>query len=110
MTTTLDSGWLTVPPDSPTFWLPAKADVDSVRPGDYVQLIFKDRERLWVKVTAIRLTDAGTEKVFEGGLANESVCFEELRFGDEIAFGPEYIIGIHLEHCRCVSCMAAELF
>lgn len=78
------------PPLARGFHLPRREDLLSLRPGDYVKLVFTDgskRERMWVKLIDCSFTDA-----WEGSLANQPVHIEGLNFGDTGLFHPLDVI------------------
>lgn len=54
--------------------------IDELAIGDFVKISFRQRERMWIKVTEI---DGDTAK---GTLANHPMTIEELSKGDEVSF------------------------
>jgi hypothetical protein len=76
-----------------TYSIPRRAVRESLRPGDYVKLLFAvdppagwvEVERMWVEVTASR-TDG-----YSGRLANQPRYLSNLNPGDQVVFGPEHV-------------------
>lgn len=80
-----------------TFFIPTRAERESVQPGDLVKLLFEvldpaddlpSAERMWVKVTAV---DGGR---LVGELDNEPAALQSIGPGSRIEFGPEHIISL----------------
>jgi uncharacterized protein YegJ (DUF2314 family) len=80
-----------------TFFIPTRAERESVQPGDLVRLLFEvldpaddmpSAERMWVKVTAV---DGGR---LVGELDNEPAALQSIGPGGRIEFGPEHIISL----------------
>ena len=70
-----------------TFELPSKKRINSINVGDFVKLIFDDKERMWVKIT-LRIKDK-----WKGTLANNAVTMD-LVYGDIINFHTKNIIDV----------------
>ena len=70
-------------PDS--FFLPEHNEIASIKPGDCVQLIFNDKERMWVQVTH------RDKDNFEGTLSSFPLIIDTVQFGDIITFKTKYI-------------------
>lgn len=79
-----------------SFEIPPREDREQLSVGDLVKLVFLDRdgcgERMWVEITHTQ-TDAVTEH-YCGRLRNDPVQIDDLRYGDEIAFGPHHVTAI----------------
>jgi hypothetical protein len=78
-----------------TFWIPDKADRDSLQPGDIAKVIFKTYtgdgftgERIWVKVTG----RIGNKYI--GKLDNIPFIIAN-KLGDRVCFRAEHVIDIH---------------
>jgi hypothetical protein len=80
-----------------TFFIPTRAERESVEPGDLVKLLFEvvnatddmpSAERMWVKVT---VADGGR---YVGELDNEPAALQSIGPGSRIEFGPEHIISL----------------
>lgn len=76
-----------------TFWRPSDADLDDVKPGDLVKLIFcsseaESSERMWVEVLL------KTDNTFKGKLRNRPVSPVFGQFGDTITFEKKHIAAI----------------
>lgn len=71
-----------------TFDIPAESERNNVKRGDYVKLIFDDKERMWVKVKKHK------GKKLIGVINNEPVLIEDVKFGDKVEFEPKNIIDI----------------
>lgn len=78
-----------------SFFIPDRAERDSLQAGDLAKLLFEisepdpglpDAERMWVSVTG-RDADGYT-----GVLTNEPALITTVRQGDAIRFGPEHVI------------------
>jgi uncharacterized protein YegJ (DUF2314 family) len=76
------------------FWIPDKADRDSLQPGDIVKVIFKTYtgdniagERIWIEVTG-RVGDK-----YIGRLDNEPFIIAG-KYGDRVYFRAEHVIDI----------------
>ena len=78
-----------------TFWVPSDEDVDSIRGGDLVKLIFTQRdgwtERMWVQVSKV-----GRRK-FTGRLADEPFGFCRLHAEDKVSFKREDVIDVDID-------------
>ncbi|OEJ12998.1 hypothetical protein BFL38_00060 [Brachyspira hampsonii] len=77
-----------------TFKIPSKEETYSLKPDDYVKLIFTEEnavpERMWVKITNINGNN------FTGILDNDPYCLKSVKCGDKIVFKTENIIDIDL--------------
>jgi len=79
-----------------TFVTLPRKDRKSLRSGDSAKLIFDDKERRWVDVTAV-FPDGS----YEGVLANEPVSVK-ISVGDTVRFGPEHVLDFELAGRRTV--------
>jgi hypothetical protein len=76
-----------------TFWIPDRADRDSLQPGDVAKVIFKtytgdvSGERIWIEVTG-RVGDKYT-----GRLGNKPFIIAG-KYGDRVYFRAEHVIDI----------------
>ncbi len=93
VTYTLDDGAETHREFPDTFQIPAQADRESLRPDDFVKLIFRiefdDKahvERMWVRVTEVR------PEFYVGVLDNDPYCTDEIRSGMRVEFHADHII------------------
>jgi hypothetical protein len=76
-----------------TYSIPRRAVRESLRPGDYVKLLFAvvppagwvEVERMWVEVIA-----SGSDG-YSGRLSNQPLHLPSLKLGDQVAFGPEHV-------------------
>jgi hypothetical protein len=86
----------------PMFQIPDLSTRRRLTTGMYVKLGFTDRdgqpdrargERMWVQITDVIASDAGTI-VYLGTLSNDPITFddEELKRGDNVTFGPEHVM------------------
>lgn len=76
-----------------TFQLPSPAELENVRVGDHVKLIWERTtedggERMWVRIDS---HDAG---VYTGRLANVPVRITELSLGQTVQFERRHIIAV----------------
>jgi hypothetical protein len=79
-----------------TFFLPHPGEVETLRPGDQVKLIFQslpestewDSEKMWVKVT-----ECGTVKL-QGMLANRPADMPQLKPGAKVEFEPFHVVDL----------------
>lgn len=73
-----------------TFKIPPQKEIDSLKDGDYVKLIFAEEntaaERMWVKITEINGDN------FIGILDNDPYGLKSVKCGDKIVFKTENII------------------
>jgi len=74
----------------PTFQIPNRERRERIRPGMFVKLIFDDKERMWVKVTAA----AGARPVRYWGRIASTPVATPYQFDESVTFGPEHIIAI----------------
>lgn len=79
-----------------TFWIPERAERDSLLPGQLVKLIFRlsvdgeeHVERMWVQIRS-RSGDG-----YVGVLDNDPYCTNELRAGAEVRFVEAHVIQVH---------------
>ncbi len=70
-----------------TFHIPTLEQIEALQPGDFVKLIFEDRERMWVKITSRE----GDE--FTGVLNNDPVIVD-MKCGDKVLFYSRHIASI----------------
>jgi hypothetical protein len=76
-----------------TYSIPRRIVRESLRPGDFVKLVFKvdppvpraSAERMWVEVTHLSYGR------YRSNLANDPDYIPELHHGDLIEFGPEHV-------------------
>lgn len=77
-----------------TFKIPPQKEIDSLKPDDYVKLIFTEEnaaaERMWVKITNINGDN------FTGILDNDPYSLKSVKCGDEIIFKTDNIIDTYL--------------
>jgi uncharacterized protein YegJ (DUF2314 family) len=95
---TLDNGEELNKESPETFFIPARAQRDTLLRGELVKLIFRmslgdnvQVERMWVIIKS--RTDTG----YIGTLDNDPFCTKELQTGAEVVFGPEHVIQIYEE-------------
>lgn len=83
-----------------TFLIPAKKEIDNLKIGTLVKLIFVMKkplengchaERMWVKITSIKSGN------FTGVLNNDPYYLKSIRCGDTITFKAENIAAIYVE-------------
>lgn len=76
-----------------TFWIPEKAERESLPPGSIVKCIFQNKrdpaERMWVIVKE-KLED-GTYR----GELNNHPAFIQAKAGDDVFFSAKHVIQIH---------------
>ena len=73
-------------PDS--FEIPSNEELNSLKAGDYVKLIFGGKERMWVEITSL-----DSDNNYKGKLSNVPL-FIDFEFGDIITFKREHICSI----------------
>lgn len=82
---------------SRSFFIPSRAERESLRPGDLAKLLFEitepgpgmpSAERMWVGVTS---TDA---QGYQGVLRSVPKVITAIRHGDAVRFGPEHVLSI----------------
>jgi hypothetical protein len=80
-----------------SFFIPSRAERESVAPGDLVRLMFElvdpaddepRAERMWVQVTEVR------RGRYVGTLDNQPVALTSIGPGSQVEFGPEHIIAL----------------
>jgi hypothetical protein len=82
-----------------TFHLPLDAELEAIRPGDFVKLMFRGApagrewavERMWVIVTAV------SPKGLSGVLDNDPSDMPQLKAGTKINFERHHVISVRLE-------------
>lgn len=79
-----------------TFHVPPKEDLATIKPGDFVKLIFDVKgvphikgERMWVHVTRV------SKGKIEGTLDNNPMYVDYVDFGAKITFTKDHVIQIH---------------
>lgn len=83
------------------FPIPTRTEREALQPGDMVKMVFvldpppasgPNAERMWVEVRSI------DEGAYEGRLTNDPSVITDLQAGTFLAFGPEHVAGIALQH------------
>ena len=94
-TYTLDSAEETHREFPATFEIPALADRESLRPGDFAKLMFRITadggvlvERMWVRV------QESNPDFYIGVLDNHPSCTEQIAIGTTVDFEPAHVIQI----------------
>jgi len=81
-----------------SFEIPSKAEINSLKSGDYVKLIFEEEgansERMWVKIMSI-----GNDN-FHGVLMNDPFNLTSIKDGDLVVFNSKNIIEVIYENRR----------
>lgn len=72
-----------------TFNIPTKQERENLLPGDFAKMIFDERERMWVEVSA-QTEDGG----YHGCLDNNPIVVTYLRRGDVVTFYPKHVIEV----------------
>jgi len=95
---TLDNGEGLNKESPETFFIPPRAQRETLLPGELVKLVFRmsfeedvQIERMWV------IIKSRTDNGYIGTLDNDPLCTKELQAGAEVVFGPEHIIQIYEE-------------
>ena len=93
---TLDDGEVRHRENPDTFWIPEKADRESLVEGDLVKLVFNitdgeqtQGERMWVVVTG------GDASGYKGTLDNDPYSTDRIKAGHAVAFEPRHVIDIY---------------
>jgi hypothetical protein len=76
--------------EHPGFQILPRLDRELLEKGDYVQLIFSDRERMWVEV--VRRFSSDNRVVYQGILTNVPVDHPDLNVGSPVEFRPEHVL------------------
>jgi hypothetical protein len=71
------------------FYVPAETVRYGVCRGDFVKLIFDDKERMWVRVTEVE-----DEGWYQGVLRSYPVMVDGLRFDDTVRFHARHVADI----------------
>lgn len=80
-----------------SFEVPSKAEIKSLKSGDYVKLTFQEEvnsERMWVKIISI-----GDDN-FHGMLINEPVNLTSIKVEDMVIFNTKNILDVLYENRR----------
>lgn len=97
----LINGWERALESPETFGIPIFEEVEGLKEGDIVKLVFSISyidedgeainkvERMWVEITT------GEFPFYEGVLANDAFCTDELYLGLELKFEAQNIIDIY---------------
>jgi len=96
-----------------TFFLPERAELEALRPGDLVRLTFRsvptsaqwDAERMWVRVSKIEAEG------MTGTLENDPCDMPQLKLGAEVFFEPYHVLAIRfekIENRQIPACIARE--
>ena len=75
-----------------TFWVPDETEKSSIKPGDFVKLMFEGHpdggERMWVEVTSVN------GEMLRGTLANQPVIVGGVNYGSQLRFHASNVIDI----------------
>lgn len=74
-----------------TFTLPCGPDRRGLRPGDFAKLCFDHKERMWVRVTNVKVLG---EKTWYSGVLDNSPVATNIELGDSVNFQPRHIYDI----------------
>lgn len=96
----IDDGEVAHAESPDTYWIPPLEDRQSIQPGSFAKLRFFIRvegedgkiidfgERMWVQVLA------KTDDWYQGKLANQPSCTQEIQPGLDVWFQPRHVINI----------------